>query len=214
MKARILGAMLAFFAVSGCAYRQKTMGEMSKDMLDYVPSAIEQQQGYPEPAYRDLFGDKRASRINDIVVVNVTEQTASTYQAGTTTNRETGLSGDFTTNPGGREYSGDMNASHDYTGTGTTQRGGTFVTQVVCVVRDVFPNGNLYIEGRRRIRVNDEDQIMLLRGVVRPEDIESNNQIASVYVANLAINYEGEGLVGNKQRPGFLSGVLDKIWPF
>jgi len=198
----------------GCAYKQPMLGEMSKDMVDYVPSASEQQQGYPEPAYKDLFGDKRASRLNDIVVVNVAEQAASTYQAGTTTNRETGLSGDFTTNPGARTYSGDMNATHDYTGTGTTQRGGTFVTQVVCVVRDVYPNGNLFIEGRRRIRLNDEDQVMLLRGVVRPEDIESNNQISSMLIANLAISYEGKGLVGNKQRPGFLSGVLDKIWPF
>jgi flagellar L-ring protein precursor FlgH len=85
---------------------------------------------------------------------------------------------------------------------------------VVCVVRDVYPNGNLFIEGRRRIRLNDEDQVMLLRGVVRPEDIESNNQISSMLIANLAISYEGKGLVGNKQRPGFLSGVLDKIWPF
>ena len=80
-----------------------------------------------------------------------------------------------------------MNAAHDYTGTGTTQRGGTFVTQVVCVVRDVYPNGNLFIEGRRRIHLNDEDQVMLLRGVVRPEDIESNNQISSILVANLAL---------------------------
>jgi flagellar L-ring protein precursor FlgH len=207
-------AVFLLLLALGCAYNQPMPGEMSKDMVDYVPSASEQQQGYPEPAYIDLFGDKRASKLNDIVVVNVTEQAASTYQAGTTTNRETGLSGDFTTNPGGRTYSGDMNAAHDYTGTGTTQRGGTFVTQVVCVVRDVYPNGNLFIEGRRRIHLNDEDQVMLLRGVVRPEDIESNNQISSILVANLAIAYEGKGLIGNKQRPGFLSGVLDKIWPF
>ena len=214
MKVSFYSSSVLLLVAWGCVYRQPMLGEMSKDMVDYVPSGSEQQHGYPEPAYKDLFGDKRASRLNDIVVVNVAEQAASTYQAGTTTNRETGLSGDFTTNPGAKTYSGDMNATHDYTGTGTTQRGGTFVTQVVCVVRDVYPNGNLFIEGRRRIRLNDEDQIMLLRGVVRPEDIESNNQISSMLIANLAISYEGVGLVGNKQRPGFMAGILDKIWPF
>ena len=198
----------------GCVYRQVSMDDLNQGMVDYVPSAKEQMLGFPKPDYIDLFADKKAQRLNDIVIVNVIEQTASSYQAGTTTSRETQLEGSGNTVPGDVEHSIDLHASHDYEGSGTTQRGGSFVTQIVCVVKDVYPNGNLFIEGNRRVWLNNEDQTLLLRGIVNPDDIEYNNQISSTYVANLAISYEGKGLIGNKQRPGFLAGVLDRAWPF
>jgi flagellar L-ring protein precursor FlgH len=70
------------------------------------------------------------------------------------------------------------------------------------------------IEGRRNIKVNDEDQIIVLEGVVRTRDIAPDNTVNSIYVADARISYSGRGIVSDQQSPGWLMGIFNKIWPF
>jgi flagellar L-ring protein FlgH len=79
---------------------------------------------------------------------------------------------------------------------------------------DILPNGNLFIEGNREVRVNNENQMMTLTGVIRPRDITANNVIQSTYIADARIAYSGKGVLNERQRPGWLARVLDVIWPF
>ncbi len=81
-------------------------------------------------------------------------------------------------------------------------------------VVDVLPNGNFIIESRKDITVNREKQLLLLRGVIRPDDIAGDNTILSSYVANAEMIYTGDGVVSDKQGQGWLVQLLDWVWPF
>jgi flagellar L-ring protein precursor FlgH len=70
------------------------------------------------------------------------------------------------------------------------------------------------IQGNREVRVNNENQIITLTGMVRPRDISSENIILSTYIADAQISYSGSGVVNDRQKPGWLARLLDVIWPF
>jgi flagellar L-ring protein precursor FlgH len=70
------------------------------------------------------------------------------------------------------------------------------------------------IRGSRHVRLNNEDQIIVLSGIIRPEDISQDNTILSSFVADAKIEYFGKGVVSDEQRPGWLARILNVIWPF
>ena len=86
----------------------------------------------------------------------------------------------------------------------------SLTTQVI----EVYPNGNLKIRGGKEVRVNAETQVIYLTGIVRPVDIMANNTIDSKHVLNARISYTGKGALSDKQEPGWLTRVVDNVWPF
>jgi len=101
-----------------------------------------------------------------------------------------------------------------YGGSGSTSRQETLNATVSAKVIDVLTNGNLMIEGRRNVRVNNEDQIIIIEGTVRPADIGPNNVVNSIYIADARISYSGKGILSDRQSPGWLMNIVDKLWPF
>ena len=99
-------------------------------------------------------------------------------------------------------------------GSGTVTRNGSLTATISAIITEILPSGNLKIEGRRSVTVNNEEQIMVLRGVVRPQDINFDNTIPSTLIADAAISYTGEGVVADEQRKGWLGKILSKVWPF
>ena len=108
----------------------------------------------------------------------------------------------------------DAQYKSDFKCAGTTSRKESMTAQMSARVVSVLPNGDLVIRGSREIKVNYEKQYMLLQGIVRPSDISADNTVLSSYIADARIEYIGKGVVSDKQRPGWLSRILDKIWPF
>jgi flagellar L-ring protein precursor FlgH len=82
------------------------------------------------------------------------------------------------------------------------------------MVAEVLPSGVLRIEGQKIISVNNEEQVMVISGLVRPRDINSENQIDSSRLANMRIDYYGSGIVGEAQRGAWLSRLMRTLWPF
>ena len=111
-----------------------------------------------------------------------------------------------------RIFTGDSTTSSD--GKGSVDRTEALQTNVAGVVTQVLPNGNLVIEGRQEIQVNFEIRELIVAGVVRPEDIESDNTIDSSKIAQARIAYGGRGQIMDVQQPRYGQQVLDVVLPF
>ena len=170
--------------------------------------------------------DVKARRRGDIITIVISETASASKEAKTGTSRDSSVSagmphllgledtGIFKNNFA--DLSKILNASTNskFQGTGSTSRQENLKATITARVIDVTPNGNLMIEGRRNIRVNEEDQIIVLEGTVRSRDVAQDNTVNSIFVADARISYSGRGIISDRQSPGWLMNILDKIWPF
>src|SRR5208337_1861392 len=101
-----------------------------------------------------------------------------------------------------------------FKGEGDTARAGTFTATIAAKVVEVLPNGNLMLESRKETVINNDKEIIVVRGVIRPDDISSANTISSQLVADAQIYLVGDGELDTKQSQGWLLNIMDKIWPF
>jgi flagellar L-ring protein precursor FlgH len=106
------------------------------------------------------------------------------------------------------------NFKPSFTGEGSNNRDGELDAYITARVIQVLSSGNMRIRGRQEIKVNSETQHITISGIIRPEDIDTNNEVQSTYVADARIEYSGQGAIADKQRPGWLMRALDHIWPF
>jgi flagellar L-ring protein precursor FlgH len=104
--------------------------------------------------------------------------------------------------------------SNNFDGSGETTRAGNLTATLTCMVVRVLSNGNLLIQGDKDVQVNHETQYIRLYGIIRPQDIESDNSIYSDKIADARIIYSGRGVVSDKQISGWATRILDWIWPF
>ncbi|MFW5972276.1 MAG: flagellar basal body L-ring protein FlgH [Bacillota bacterium] len=95
---------------------------------------------------------------------------------------------------------------------GQTQRSGTLNADITTQIVEVMDNGNLKIEGTKTIKINGEKQVINLSGVIRPGDINEENNVSSQKVANASIDFEGKGVVSEKQRPNIFQRILNWIF--
>jgi len=176
---------------------------------------------------------ERVSRfeVGDIITVLVREQIDASTQADTTTEKESDLE---TTAPAAantfftaeRDEGGfgitNANALPNWQGetenetenTGETTRTSSLTTSVGCFVVEVLPNGNILVEGTRKLTVNREDSTLLVSGMVRSKDVATDNTIPSTLMANATIQLQGKGVLWNNQRRGFLTKIIDWVNPF
>ncbi|MDX9746203.1 MAG: flagellar basal body L-ring protein FlgH [Syntrophales bacterium] len=198
----------------------------------YIPPPVEQPAPHMgsiwvgENSRSSLFVDRRARGVGDIVTIIVSESSTGNNKAGTDTSRNSSTSAQIDAlfgidtsilkrneNMGGLIKAGGSSAS-GLKGSGNTSRGNNLVARMTARVIRVLENGNLVIEGRRQVTVNAEDQFIVISGMIRPEDITSDNMIASQYISDAQILYTGKGIVNDKLRPGWLTRVVDWVWPF
>ena len=111
-----------------------------------------------------------------------------------------------------RIFTGDSSSSSD--GKGTINRQEALTTNVAAVITQVLPNGNLVIEGKQEIRVNFEVRELIIAGIVRPEDIQSDNTLDSAKIAEARIAHGGRGQITDVQQPRYGQQVLDVLLPF
>jgi len=171
-----------------------------------------------------FFVDRKARGVNDVVTVRIADVTRATGQANTNTSRSSaatgsleGLAGFERTLQNNKINPASALAARlrtNFEGEGTTTRRNSLSATVTAVVREVFPNGNLFIEGSKEVIINNERQYITVVGVVRPEDIGPDNSVSSDLLADARLVYSGNGVLSDKQRPGWLGRVVDFVWPF
>ena len=189
-----------------------------------------------ESSLNGMFIDTKARNIGDIVTVEINEAAKASNKANTATGRSSSLEAGIEKlfgieewwqdqilpkvnndiphlNPfGNPSVSGSMTSQ--FTGDGSTTRSGTLSAFITCRVIEVMRNGNLKIVGTREVMVNNENQLIILSGVIRPRDISDENVIKSTFISDAKIAYSGSGIVNDRQRPGWLANLLNNAWPF
>ncbi|MBM9537409.1 flagellar basal body L-ring protein FlgH [Desulfobulbus alkaliphilus] len=174
----------------------------------------------------NLLADIKARRIGDIVTVIIQEKASASKEASTATDRSSGMSAGISSLFGYERILEDKNPNLDmsalvdasfnnsFSGGGKTTRSENLVATLTTQVIDVYPNGNLKIQGGKSVTVNNESQIIYLTGIIRPFDVNSDNTIDSGNILNAQIAYTGKGAVSDKQKPGWLMRIFDNTWPF
>lgn len=156
-----------------------------------------------------LFSDNKARHIGDTLTIVINENASANSVANTKTSKNENLNygpgfGPLLHNIPTFGLSGTIGS----TAAGSTDRTDTLTASIAVTVTQVLPNGNLAIEGKRKVGMNAETQEITLTGVVRPQDIAFDNTIQSPLVADAQIKYGGRGPVGDKQHDGLIARIF------
>lgn len=235
---RIVIGMLMLAALSGCATTQKVVHDPA-----YAPARPEPEQrtqpsngsiyqvrNDPVSA-KPLFEDRRAKRVGDLLTIMLVEETSAEKSAETDITKSnansisnpTLLGRSVQINPlnGLPLEQGDWNlgfgleSDHEFAGSGESTQSNKLEGEITVTVAEVMSNGNLVVRGEKILSLNQGDEFIRISGIVRPDDITSDNTVLSTKVANPRIAYGGTGAVNDSNAMGWLARFfVSAIWPF
>lgn len=175
----------------------------------------------PSSRLADPARDVRASQVDDIVTIVVSEQSAATATGATKTARASKVNHSVTALGGLTRAKGPWanlagaSGQSSLDGQGTTSRQTTMTTTLTARVTAVLPNGNLVLSAAKDVEVNSEHQEVIVRGVIRPTDLGPDNQVGSDRLAQLEVRIRGKGVINDAvRRPFFLYRLLMGLLPF
>ena len=176
---------------------------------------------------RQFFSDPRASKIGDILTVNILIDDKAQLNNSSSRNRTSSQSGGVSKFFGLENLPGkilpagfdpakmvETESAGNFAGTGQVNRQEKITLTVAALVTQVLPNGNLIVAGRQEVRVNNEIRELLVSGIVRPQDINSTNMVQHTQMAEARISYGGRGQNSQYQAPPIGQQVLGIINPF
>ena len=225
-----LALWLVFGLAAGCAGKPKTKKDqpLSPSSLSQFLARVRGEQpatvtslGSLWPldggSLTNLATDYKARRLNDIVIIRIAEQTLAQASGNVTAQRGfssssaiTGLAGQVNTNPVNPLYA--LNSSNNLKGTGTANSQSLLQANLAGRVVAVLPNGNLVIEAERAVSFNQQTQTVILRGLVRPGDIASDDSVPSTSMSDLELELKGKGVVTDATRqPNVFTRWLMKL---
>lgn len=164
---------------------------------------------YKDSAWSHFATDYKASSVGDIVTIAIYQTAEARNAAQSASGRDTDIGGSIS--GGSLDEAGDVSFSGKYSGRGETRRSGSIIAQVSAEVVDVYPNGDLLVEGKQQVLVNGEETVIGVRGRVRSIDVSSDNIVLSGRLANAEINYDGSGFVSRSARPGIISRLFSLL---
>lgn len=175
---------------------------------------------------RSFFHDPRASHVGDLLTVNIAIADAAKLSDTTARSRAN------TDNAGASNFFGlesslskilpsanpsnlvNLNSTTSNSGTGSVDRSETINLTLAAIVTQVLPNGNLVISGHQEVRVNSELRDLQIGGIVRTEDITSDNRIDLSQIAEARLSYGGKGQITDVQQPPLGQQLYDILMPF
>jgi flagellar L-ring protein precursor FlgH len=223
-------AILMSCAVLTAAQKPKKQPE--KSALDQTLDQFAAQQGLerqtlqpgslwtPTALFSDLSADLRARRVGDVVTILVQEKASAVSSGTVKTQRNSSLQASITAAGGITRATGPLanlakaSTQNSLDGQGATTRDTTLTATISTVVTQVLPNGNLVVQGTKNVKINSENQVLGLRGIVRAVDLSPVNTVSSDRVAQMDLQVNGKGVVGDQvKRPFILYRLLMDILP-
>lgn len=216
---------LALGITAGCAAPQKVAGP-SPEFAPIIPEATSQTSIPTGSVYNvafsdSWFGEKKAYRVGDIVTVVLDESldadttTKNTASRKTKTDVLSPLQIAKWGSPGGI-LSSDLQEENEIssTGSGVIDQSATFKGTMTAQVVEVYPNGNLLIRGEKIVNFSSGSEVVQVKGIIRPQDIQPDNTVQSKRLASAQITYKGVGPNANAQQVPWGTNLLLSIWPF
>ena len=227
----IIGFCCAVALIGGCTSSQMKTGAVVPEGLSEQP-AILPDYTTARPAEgslwtaenRFLFDDTKAAYVGDTVIVDIVENSSSKMDVNSETGRKSSMTVGvptlnlfgMTTQMGGTTGGNLISTSFENTfeGEAESDRLGQVTASISARITEVLPNGNLSIFGRRAMKVDQEVQYIMVSGIIRPDDIDSDNRVQSTSLADSRIEYYGKGALADKQKPGWGTRLVDNLWPW
>lgn len=178
---------------------------------------------YRENVAMNLFGDRKASRIGDIISVVLSERTSSSKTANVEITKENEIAGPaaggsvFGRAPSARGLTlgVDVTTEREFLGESEADQSNRLNGSISVTVVDTYPNGTLVVRGEKWITLNRGEEFIRVSGLIRPEDITPENTVLSTKIANARIQYSGTGELADAQEMGWMSRFFNSpIWPF
>lgn len=221
----ITALAFAVLMLSGCA---RSFG----DVRPYAPmQPIEPVMAAQAPAtggaiYRagpglNLYGDRRARDVGDLLTINLIENTTAQTSATTAIDKESditlaapSIAGAPLTYHGRDLLSASVNGERGFSGNGRSAQSNRLQGSLTVTVIQRLPNGNLVVQGQKNMRLNQGDELVQIQGIVRAADINPDNSIPSSKVADARIAYGGRGAIAQSNSMGWLGRFFNSpIYP-
>ncbi len=212
-----------FLMMTSCASKKTVVIEKPPPM----PPEIGKTEEKPPPGSlfngRDnLFSDDKARNVGDILTIKVVENVSGSGSATSQSGRDTSVNLNFPSpvlmgkKVPNKSPIASVNASsgNKFKGQGKTGRNANLIATITARVVKVYPNGNLFIVGEKVIKINNDEQVLKISGIVKPSYIQPDNSIYSFQISDMRVEYNGKGFIADQQQPGWLARFLIKIWPF
>ncbi|MRJ01893.1 MAG: flagellar basal body L-ring protein FlgH [Epsilonproteobacteria bacterium] len=219
-----LGILSALILLLGGCGQKRRPPEPPKELTPPKLGEIEapRSPGSLYSGYDNLFSDAKAYNVGDILTIRVVENVRGSGSTDTKTSRSHKMNLDFPSPTVGNRkvfnreklFGFDQQSSNTFQGKGGTNRSARLIATITARVVKVYPNGNLFIVGKKYITINSDTQILRISGIVNPAYIEADNSIDSSRIGDMYVEYRGKGFMNQTQEPGWLANLLMKIWPF
>ena len=170
----------------------------------------------------NLYGDRRARDVGDLLTITLVESTTASTTASTAINKESSIGIGTPTlfgapvTLGGKDIlSAEASGERDFAGKGNSAQSNRLQGSVTVTVIQRLPNGNLVVQGQKNLRLNRGDELVQIQGIVRAADIAADNTIPSSKVADARIAYGGRGAVAQSNAMGWLGRFFNSaLAPF
>jgi flagellar L-ring protein precursor FlgH len=229
----LLLLVLLTLLLGGCATAPRTAGPSYRPAHPPVMPAPAADNGsiYQMGYEVRLFEDNKARRVGDVLTIMLQERTQASKSASTETSKSSdvnianptlfGSSPQFNV-PGmvplasnrGNSLETGISSSNSFAGEGDASQSNSLTGNITVTIAEVLPNGNLVVRGEKWLTLNNGEEFIQISGIVRPQDIATNNTVASTLVADARITYSGKGQLADTQRSGWLTRFFNSaFWP-
>ena len=218
---RALIAVMLLALLSACS--SAPARDQSADYESAAPSVIEDDVSNMGSVYRSgygmsLFLDRRARQVGDIITITLEEKTDASKSSKTATGKESNISvptvtllGRGVTHNGVPILSSGVSSDQDFSGQGTSSQSNSLTGSITVTVSEVLRNGSLRVRGEKWVTINQGEEFIRIKGIVRPEDIGADNAVPSYKVADARITYSGKGALADANSMGWLGRVFQSV---
>jgi flagellar L-ring protein precursor FlgH len=165
-----------------------------------------------------LFEDRKAGRVGDILTVRLVERTNASKNSATSTAKSTEAElanptvfGEILSKDTQPLFQGSLSGEQSFDGSGSSSQSNSLTGDITVTVIEQLPNGNLRIRGEKWVTLNQGREFIRLAGLIRRDDIETDNSVLSNRIADAEISYSSRGVLAAANRMGLISRFFHSV---